>query len=233
MKRILLKMSGESLAGEQQSGISPIQLTNFANQIKDIVTLGHQVAIVIGGGNIFRGLKGAAQGFDRVKGDQMGMLATIINSLALQSELTKLNISAKLYTSIRMEPIGKLYSSEDAITDMNNNNVVIISGGTGNPYFTTDTAAALRAIELKTNLLIKATRVDGVYTEDPEKNPNAQKFESLTFDECIQKQYKILDLTAFTMCKENDMPIVVLNFHKKDELKKLITGEKVGTIIKN
>jgi uridylate kinase len=233
MKRVLLKMSGESLMGNQQGGIDPEMLQVFANEVVEIVKEKIQVAIVIGGGNIFRGLKGAAQGFDRVKGDQMGMMATVINSLAFQSALSNLGVKAHVYTAIRMEPIGKLYSRDEAIAAMERNEVVIISGGTGNPYFTTDTASALRAVELKTDAMLKATRVDGVYTADPEKDPTATKYDSITFDECLRNEYKILDLTAFTMCKENNMPIIVFNVHEKGRLKKLISGEKVGTIVKN
>lgn len=233
MKRVLLKMSGESLMGNQQGGIDPEMLKVFANEVAEIVKEKIQVAIVIGGGNIFRGLKGAAQGFDRVKGDQMGMMATVINSLAFQSALSNLGVKAHVYTAIRMEPIGKLYARDEAIEAMENNEVVIISGGTGNPFFTTDTASALRAVELKTDVMLKATRVDGVYTADPEKDPAATKYDSITFDECLKNEYKILDLTAFTMCKENNMPIIVFNIHEKGRLKKLISGEKVGTIVKN
>ncbi len=234
MKRILLKMSGESLMGQQKSGIDPKTLNSFAEEISEIVKQKVQVAIVIGGGNIFRGLKGAAQGFDRVKGDQMGMMATVINSLALQSALQNLGIATHLYTAIRMEPVGKLYDRDAAIKALENNEVVIVSGGTGNPFFTTDTASALRAVELKTDVLVKATRVDGVYTADPEKDPNAKRFETITFNECLQNEFKILDLTAFTMCKENNMPIVVFDFHKKGNLKELVDGnEKIGTIVKN
>lgn len=233
MKRVLLKMSGESLMGNQQGGIDPEMLQVFANEVAEIVKEKIQVAIVIGGGNIFRGLKGAAQGFDRVKGDQMGMMATVINSLAFQSALSNLGVKAHVFTAIRMEPIGKLYARDEAIEAMENNEVVIISGGTGNPFFTTDTASALRAVELKTDVMLKGTRVDGVYTADPEKDPTATKFDSITFDECLRNEYKILDLTAFTMCKENNMPIIVFNIHEKGRLKKLISGEKVGTIVKN
>ena len=233
MKRVLLKMSGESVMGNQQGGIDPEMLQVFANEVAEIVKEKIQVAIVIGGGNIFRGLKGAAQGFDRVKGDQMGMMATVINSLAFQSALSNLGVKAHVYTAIRMEPIGKLYARDEAIEAMENNEVVIISGGTGNPFFTTDTASALRAVELKADVMLKATRVDGVYTADPEKDPSATKYDSITFDECLKNEYKILDLTAFTMCKENNMPIIVFNIHEKGRLKKLISGEKVGTIVKN
>lgn len=233
MKRVLLKMSGESLMGKQQSGIDPEMLNAFANEIKTVVEKKLQVAVVIGGGNIFRGLKGAAQGFDRVKGDQMGMMATVINSLALQSALTNMGVKATVYTAIRMEPIGKLYDRDEALVKLQNNEVVIISGGTGNPFFTTDTASALRAVELNCESMLKATRVDGVYTADPEKDPTAKRYETLTFDECLKNEYKILDLTAFTMCKENNMPIIVFDFHKKGNLAELISGKNIGTIIKN
>lgn len=233
MKRILLKMSGESLMGKQKTGIDPEMLNTFAKEIAEANQKKIQIAIVVGGGNIFRGLKGAAQGFDRVKGDQMGMMATVINSLALQSALQSMNVKARVYTAIRMEPIGNLYNRDEAIEAMENNEVVIVSGGTGNPFFTTDTAAALRAVELKTNALLKATRVDGVYTADPEKDPSAKRFDEITFAECLKNEYKILDLTAFTMCKENDMPIIVFNFHKKGSLNELISGKKVGTIVRN
>lgn len=233
MKRILLKMSGESLMGTEKNGINADILNGFAAEIAEIVSQKIQVAVVIGGGNIFRGLKGAAQGFDRVKGDQMGMMATVINSLALQSALQNLNIKTRVYTAIRMEPVGNLFSQDKAIEALENNEVVILSGGTGNPYFTTDTAAALRSVELKTDALLKATRVDGVYSADPEKDPAAKRFAEITFDECLKNEYKILDLTAFTMCKENNMPIIVFNFHQKGKLKDLISGKKVGTIVKN
>ncbi|HKK60757.1 MAG TPA: UMP kinase [Salinivirga sp.] len=233
MKRILLKMSGESLMGKQKTGIDPEMLNAFAKEIAEVNQQKTQVAIVVGGGNIFRGLKGAAQGFDRVKGDQMGMMATVINSLALQSALQALNVKARVYTAIRMEPVGNLYDRDEAIEAMENNEVVIVSGGTGNPFFTTDTAAALRAVELNTDALLKATRVDGVYTADPEKDPKATRFDEITFAECLTNEYKILDLTAFTMCKENDMPIIVFNFHEQGNLNALISGKKVGTIVRN
>ncbi|WP_462281001.1 UMP kinase [Salinivirga cyanobacteriivorans] len=233
MKRILLKMSGESLMGKQKTGIDPEMLNAFAKEIADVNQQKTQVAIVVGGGNIFRGLKGAAQGFDRVKGDQMGMMATVINSLALQSALQSMNVKARVYTAIRMEPVGNLYDRDEAIEAMENNEVVIVSGGTGNPFFTTDTAAALRAVELNTDALLKATRVDGVYTADPEKDPKATRFDEITFAECLKNEYKILDLTAFTMCKENDMPIIVFNFHEQGSLNALISGKKVGTIVRN
>ncbi|ALO15967.1 Uridylate kinase [Salinivirga cyanobacteriivorans] len=233
MKRILLKMSGESLMGKQKTGIDPEMLNAFAKEIADVSQQKTQVAIVVGGGNIFRGLKGAAQGFDRVKGDQMGMMATVINSLALQSALQSMNVKARVYTAIRMEPVGNLYDRDEAIEAMENNEVVIVSGGTGNPFFTTDTAAALRAVELNADALLKATRVDGVYTADPEKDPKATRFDEITFAECLKNEYKILDLTAFTMCKENDMPIIVFNFHEQGSLNALISGKKVGTIVRN
>jgi len=233
MKRVLLKMSGESLMGQQNGGIDPEVLNAFAAEIKEVVQEGLQVAIVVGGGNIFRGMKGAAQGFDRVKGDQMGMMATVINSVALQSAFANIDVKAHVYTAIRMEPIGKFYNRDEAVGALNNNEVVIVSGGTGNPFFTTDTASALRAVELNCEALLKATRVDGVYTADPEKDPNAERYDTITFDECLAKEYRILDLTAFTMCKENDMPVVVFDFHQKGNLAKLVSGKKIGTIVKN
>ncbi|MFO7865124.1 MAG: UMP kinase [Salinivirgaceae bacterium] len=233
MKRVLLKMSGESLMGQQNGGIDPEVLNAFAAEIKEVVQEGLQVAIVVGGGNIFRGMKGAAQGFDRVKGDQMGMMATVINSVALQSAFANIDVKAHVYTAIRMEPIGKFYNRDEAVEALNNNEVVIVSGGTGNPFFTTDTASALRAVELNCEALLKATRVDGVYTADPEKDPNAERYDTITFDECLAKEYRILDLTAFTMCKENDMPVVVFDFHQKGNLAKLVSGKKIGTIVKN
>ncbi|MDA3865608.1 MAG: UMP kinase [Salinivirgaceae bacterium] len=233
MKRVLLKMSGESLMGQQNGGIDPEVLNAFAAEIKEVVQQGLQVAIVVGGGNIFRGMKGAAQGFDRVKGDQMGMMATVINSVALQSAFSNIGVKAHVYTAIRMEPIGKFYNRDEAVEALNNNEVVIVSGGTGNPYFTTDTASALRAVELNCEALLKATRVDGVYTADPEKDTNAVRYDTITFDECLSKEYRILDLTAFTMCKENDMPIVVFDFHQKGNLAQLVSGKKIGTIVRN
>ena len=230
-KRILLKLSGESLMGVQNYGIDTNRLNEYAEQIKEIVAQGVQVGIVIGGGNIFRGLNGATKGFDRVKGDQMGMLATVINSLALNSALQATGSKTKVFTSIRMEPIGEFYSKEKAIEALENGIIVIISGGTGNPYFTTDTASALRGIEIEAERMLKGTRVDGVYTADPEKDPNATKFKKISFDEIYNNNLKVMDLTATTLCKENNLPILVFNMDKKGNLQKVINGENIGTIV--
>jgi uridylate kinase len=231
--RILLKLSGESLAGKGNYGISDSVLEEYAKQIADIVKKGCEVAIVIGGGNIFRGLNGAESGFDRVKGDQMGMLATIINSLALENAISKLGGKAKVFTSIRMEPVGELYNRDRVLEAMKNSTVCILSGGTGNPYFTTDTAAALRAVEIGADVLLKGTRVDGVYTSDPEKDPKAEKFDKISFEEVINKRLKVMDSTAFTMCRENNMPVIVFDMNKPGNLNKLIEGEKIGTLVNN
>jgi uridylate kinase len=232
-KRILLKLSGEALAGQQGQGIDTIRLNEYCSQVKEVADLGVQVAIVIGGGNIFRGLKGVDKGFDRVKGDYMGMLATVINGLAIQSMLESLGQAAKVLTSFRMEPVGEGYSSEKAIDWLTKSNVVILTGGTGNPFFTTDTASALRAVEIRADVMLKGTRVDGVYTADPEKDKSAKKFDEITFDEAYQKGLHIMDLTAFTLCKENNLPVVVFDMNKQGNLKKLILGEKIGTLVKN
>jgi uridylate kinase len=232
-KKILLKLSGESLAGVQGSSLSTEVLTSYAGQIKAAAAAGTQIAIVIGGGNIFRGLQGTGRGFDRVRGDQMGMLATIINSLALQSALIDAGARVKVLTSIRMEPVGELFSKDKALDYLEQGYIVIIGGGTGNPYFTTDSAAALRAIEVEADLLLKGTRVDGVYTADPEKDPAATKFDSLTFDEVYARGLKIMDLTAFTLCRENNLPVVVFDMDTPGNLERLLRGDKIGTIIKN
>ncbi len=231
MKRVLLKLSGESLAAEKKQGIDTDRLMDYAQQIGEIVEMGVQVAIVIGGGNIFRGLSGASQGFDRVQGDQMGMLATVINSLAVNSALNAKGTKSRVMTSIRMEPIGEYYSKKYAIECLERGEVVIISGGTSNPYFTTDTASALRAIEVEADIMLKGTRVDGVYTADPEKDPNAKKFDEITYDEIYNKGLKVMDLTATTLCKENDMPIYVFDMDTVGNLKKVIKGEKIGTLV--
>ena len=229
--RILLKLSGESLQGEQKYGLSPAVLQSYAEQIKAVAESGVQIGIVIGGGNIFRGLQGAKKGFDRVKGDQMGMLATIINSLALHSALEDNGVKAKVLTSIRMEPIGEYYSKAKAIEYLEAGYVVIIGGGTSNPYFSTDTASALRGIEIEAEVMFKGTRVDGVYTADPEKDPTATKFDRITFDEVYNRDLKVMDMTAFTLCKENDLPIIVFNINTEGNLKRIIMGESVGTIV--
>jgi uridylate kinase len=232
-KRVLLKLSGESLQGEQNYGISTDMLNAYAQDIADAVKHGAQVAIVIGGGNIFRGLSGTNKGFDRVKGDQMGMLATVINSIALESALTNHGVKAKVLTSIRMEPVGEYYGAHKARELLAEGVVAILAGGTSNPFFTTDTASALRGVEIEAEVLLKGTRVDGVYTADPEKDPTAVKYEEITFHEAYSKQLKVMDLTAFTMCSENNLPIVVFDMNKPGNLTKVILGEKIGTLVKN
>ena len=232
-KRILLKLSGESLMGSKQYGIDEVRLNEYAEQIKEIAEMGVQIGIVIGGGNIFRGLSGASKGFDRVKGDQMGMLATVINSLALSSALTALGVKAKVLTAIRMEPIGEFYNKWRAIELLEQGYVVIMSGGTGNPFFTTDTGSSLRGIEIKADVMLKGTRVDGIYTADPEKDPTAVKFSYITYDEIYTRGLKVMDLTATTMCKENNLPIIVFNMDKNGNLKKVMDGEDIGTYVHN
>lgn len=229
--RILLKLSGESLAGEQKQGINTERLNDYARQIKEIAEMGVQIGIVIGGGNIFRGLTGAGKGFDRVKGDQMGMLATIINSLALQSALESAGVKAKVLTSIRMEPIGEYYSKAKAIEYLEAGYVVIIGGGTSNPYFSTDTASALRGIEIEAEVMFKGTRVDGIYTADPEKDPTATKFDTITFDEVIARRLKVMDQTAFTLCRENNLALIVFDMDTIGNLEKVVAGENIGTIV--
>jgi uridylate kinase len=232
-KRILLKLSGEALQGTDKYGINTDYLLRYVEEIKTVAQKNTQIAIVIGGGNIFRGLTGAKRGFDRVKGDQMGMLATVINSIAVQSALNSAGQKAKVLTSIRMEPVGEYYSHEKAIEYMNAGYVVIIAGGTSNPFFTTDSAAALRAIETNCDVLLKGTRVDGIYTADPEIDKSATKFDTITFDEAYSKNLKIMDLTAFTLCRENNLPVIVFDINEKGNLAKIINGEKIGTIVKN
>ena len=229
--RILLKLSGESLQGEQKYGLSPAVLQSYAEQIKAVAATGVQIGIVIGGGNIFRGLQGAKKGFDRVKGDQMGMLATIINSLALHSALEDNGVKAKVLTSIRMEPIGEYYSKAKAIEYLEAGYVVIIGGGTSNPYFSTDTASALRGIEIEAEVMFKGTRVDGVYTADPEKDPTATKFDKITFDEVYNRDLKVMDMTAFTLCKENGLDIIVFDMDTEGNLAKVLNGESIGTLV--
>ena len=231
--RILLKLSGEALAGKGNQGINDFVLEDYAKQITEVVKKGCEVAIVIGGGNIFRGLSGAESGFDRVKGDQMGMLATVINSLALESAISRLGVKAKVFTSIRMEPVGELYNRDRVLEAMKNGIVCIIAGGTGNPFFTTDTAAALRSVEIGADVLLKGTRVDGVYSSDPEKDPKAEKFEKISFEDVITRRLKVMDSTAFTMCRENNMPLIVFDMNKSGNLKKLVEGERIGTLVTN
>ena len=232
-KRILLKLSGESLMGGKQYGIDETRLEEYATQIKEIAATGVQIGIVIGGGNIFRGLSGASKGFDRVKGDQMGMLATVINSLALSSALTAQGVKANVLTAIRMEPIGEFYNKWRAIELMEQGNVVIMSGGTGNPFFTTDTGSSLRGIEIEADVMLKGTRVDGVYTADPEKDPTATKFDDITYREVLNRNLKVMDLTAITMCMENNLPIVVFDMDTNGNLLKVMNGEPIGTIVHN
>jgi uridylate kinase len=230
-KRILLKLSGESLAGSQKQGIDETRLNEYAGQVAEIVQMGVQTGIVIGGGNIFRGLTGAGKGFDRVKGDQMGMLATVINSLALSSALKAAGVNARVFTSIRMEPLGEFYSKEKALKVLEEGEVAIIAGGTGNPYFTTDTASALRAIEIEADVMLKGTRVDGVYTADPEKEPDAIKFDQISFDEVFSRNLRIMDLTATALCRENNLPVLVFNMDKPGNLKENVSGNVTGTIV--
>jgi len=229
--RILLKLSGESLAGTGNHGISDTVLIEYAKQVIAVMNKGCEVAIVIGGGNIFRGLSGSESGFDRLKGDQMGMLATVINSLAFENAVNRLSARARVFTSIRMEPVGELYNRDRVVEALKNKTVCILSGGTGNPFFTTDTAAALRAVEIGADVLLKGTRVDGVYTSDPEKDPAAQKFDKISFEEVITRRLKVMDSTAFTMCMDNDMPLVVFDMNKPGNLAKIIEGDAIGTIV--
>ena len=226
-----MKLSGESLMGVKQYGIDEKRLEDYAAQIRDAALKGIEIGIVIGGGNIFRGLSGTDKGFDRVKGDQMGMLATVINSLALSSALTAIGQPNRVFTAIRMEPVGELYSKWKAIEALQQGQIAIIAGGTGNPFFTTDTASALRGIEIEADAMFKGTRVDGVYTADPEKDPTATKFSSITFDEIYQRGLKVMDLTATTLCRENNLPIVVFDMDSYGNLNRVIDGEEIGTLV--
>lgn len=230
-KRILLKLSGESLAGQQFSGIDPEKLNDYAAEISEVVNLGVQIGIVIGGGNIFRGMSGTSRGIDRVKGDQMGMLATVINSIALQSALESYDVKARVFTSIRMEPVGEFYSKEKTIEALKNGCVAIIAGGTGNPFFTTDTASALRGIEIEADVMLKGTRVDGVFSDDPEKVPGALRYDSISFDEVYRLGLKVMDLTATALCKENNLSVMVFNMDTKGNLMKVVQGQKIGTLV--
>jgi uridylate kinase len=230
-KRILLKLSGESLMGSKQFGIDHTRLTQYASQIKEISEMGIQVAIVIGGGNIFRGIQAEQGGMDRVQGDYMGMLATVINSMALQSSLEKAGVETRLQSAIKMEQICEAFIRRKAVRHLEKNRVVIFGAGTGNPYFTTDTAATLRAIEIEADVVLKGTRVDGIYTADPEKDKTATKYETISFDEVYAKGLEVMDMTAFTLCKENNLPIIVFDMNKPGNLKSLIMGEKVGTLV--
>lgn len=231
--RVLLKLSGEALMGNDSYGINPETLSSYAKQVKEVAEMGIEVGIVIGGGNIFRGLSGLSKGVDRVKGDQMGMLATVINSLGLQSAIESLGGKAKVFTATKMEPVGELYTKAKVLEAFKQGFVAIIAGGTGNPFFTTDTASALRGVEIEAQALLKGTRVDGVYTADPEKDPSAVKYDEITFSEAYEKKLKVMDLTAFTMCSENNLPIVVFDMNTQGNLKKLLLGEKIGTLVRN
>ena len=232
-KRILLKLSGESLMGKQGFGIDPERLADYARQIQEIHGIGVEIGIVIGGGNIFRGVSGSQKGFDRVKGDQMGMCATVINSLALSSALGAIGVKNKVMTAIRMEPIGEFYTKWKAIEAKENGYVCIFSAGTGSPYFTTDTGSSLRGIEIEADVMLKGTRVDGVYTADPEKDSTATKFNEITFDEVYRRSLKVMDLTATAMCKENNLPIYVFNMDVVGNLRRVIEGEEIGTLVHN
>ncbi|MCI6503672.1 MAG: UMP kinase [Prevotella sp.] len=231
--RILLKLSGESLQGKQGHGIDTDRLNDYARQIKEVADMNVQIGIVIGGGNIFRGLSGAGKGYDRVKGDQMGMCATVINSLALSSALDAVGQKNRVLTAIRMEPIGEYYSKWKAIESMQRGEVVIMSAGTGSPYFTTDTGSSLRGIEIEADVMLKGTRVDGIYTADPEKDPTATKFHDITYQEVIAKGLKVMDVTATAMCMQNNLPIYVFNMDVVGNLRKVIEGEEIGTLVRN
>ena len=232
-KRILLKLSGESLMGEQGYGIDVKRLGEYAQQIKEAADMGVQIGIVIGGGNIFRGLSGAGKGFDRVKGDQMGMCATVINSLALSSALGAIGQKNRVMTAIRMEPIGEFYNKWKAIEAMERGEVAIFSAGTGSPYFTTDTGSSLRGIEIEADVMLKGTRVDGIYTADPEKDPTATKFHDITYEEVIARGLKVMDITATAMCMQNNLPIYVFNMDIVGNLKRVLDGEEIGTLVHN
>ena len=230
-KRVLLKLSGEALMGKNNHGIDPIRLNNYALEIKEIHEIGTEIAIVIGGGNIFRGVSGASKGMDRVQADYMGMLATVINGLALQSALENNDIPTRLQSAINMEAIAEPFIKRRATRHLEKGRVVIFGSGTGNPFFTTDSAAVLRAIEINADVILKGTRVDGIYNEDPEKNKKATKFDSLSFDEVLKKGIKVMDTTAFTLSQENSLPIIVFDMNIKGNLSKIINGEKIGTIV--
>ncbi len=231
-KRVLLKLSGEALMAGRSHGIDPRRMNDYVDEIIEISRSGVEVAIVIGGGNIFRGISGVQDGYDRVKGDYMGMLATVINGLALQSAFESKSVKSRLFTAFRMEPVAEFYYKPRVVEALQDGDIVIFSGGTGNPYFTTDTAASLRAVEIEADAMLKGTRVDGIYTSDPEKDTEAEKFDEITFGEAIEKNLRVLDQTAFAMCRENELPVVVFNMNEKGNLKKLISGEKIGTLVK-
>ncbi len=230
-KRILLKLSGESLMGDKSFGMDSTVISQYAKSIKTIVELGVQVAIVIGGGNIYRGMNEAETGIERAHGDYMGMLATVINGMALQAGLEKEGVYTRLQSAIKMEQIAEPYIRRRAIRHLEKGRVVIFGAGTGNPYFTTDTAGSLRAIEICADVILKGTRVDGIYTADPEKDPTAKKYETITFQECLSQNLRVMDMTAFTLCMENNLPIIVFDMNKTGNLKRVVTGEQVGTIV--
>ncbi len=230
-KRVLLKLSGESLGGPSGKGISEDMLAAYAQEIAAAVKAGLQVSVVIGGGNIFRGLSGAGKGFDRVNGDKMGMLATVINSIGLAMAIRSAGVGAEVFTATPMMPVARYYMRDDAVAFMENGGVSLIAGGTGNPFFTTDSGAALRALEIGADALLKGTRVDGVYTADPEKDPTAVKYDELTFDKALEDHLKVMDQTAFALCREGNMPIIVFDMNRKGNLEKLIKGEKIGTLV--
>lgn len=232
-KRVLLKLSGESLMGDKSFGLDPAMLSAYAREIKTITDVGVEVALVIGGGNIYRGMNEAETGIERAHGDYMGMLATVINGMAVQAALEKEGIYTRLQSAIKMEQIAEPYIRRRAMRHLEKHRVVIFGAGTGNPYFTTDTAGSLRAIEIKADVILKGTRVDGIYTADPEKVKDAQKYETITFAECISKNLKVMDMTAFTLCMENSLPIIVFDINKPGNLLKVIMGEKVGTLVKD
>ena len=232
-KRILLKLSGESLMGQQGHGIDPERLSDYARQIKEVAGMGVQIGIVIGGGNIFRGLSGSKKGFDRVKGDQMGMCATVINSLALSSALDAIGVKNRVLTAIRMEPIGEYYTKWRAIEALERGEVCIFSAGTGSPYFTTDTGSSLRGVEIEADVMLKGTRVDGIYTADPEKDPTAMKFDDITYQEVIERRLKVMDMSAICMCQDNNLPIYVFNMDVVGNLKQVMEGEQIGTLVHN
>ncbi|MAU54603.1 UMP kinase [Flavobacteriaceae bacterium] len=232
-KRVLLKLSGEALLGERSYGIDPKRIAQYAKEIKSVTELGLEVAVVIGGGNIFRGVSAASNGIDRVQGDYMGMLATVINGMALQSALEEENVQTRLQTAIKIEAVAEPYIKRKAVRHLEKKRVVIFGGGTGNPFFTTDSAAVLRAIEISADVILKGTRVDGVYDSDPEKNDNAIQYDTISFSDVLKKNLKIMDSTAFTLSQENNLPIIVFNMNKTSNLLKLIKGKKIGTSIKN
>jgi len=232
-KRILLKLSGESLMGDKSSGLDPVMISRYAHEIKSIVEAGVETAVVIGGGNIYRGLNEKDTGIERAHGDYMGMLATVINGMAMQAMLEKVGVYTRLQSAIKMEQIAEPYIRRRAIRHLEKGRVVIFGAGTGNPYFTTDTAGSLRAIEIQAEVILKGTRVDGIYTADPEKDPGAKRYDKITYQECIVNSLKVMDMTAFTLCMENKLPIIVFDMNKTGNLLKVVMGEKVGTLVSN